>query len=399
AKNDDVLTNIRKYSFDLWNEQNQSEYLIQVSNFNALYNLVSVVKYLMENNFANFLKYMKDTLLNENGFVVWENSSNTILNSSTTTLTSQSLIDQSKIYTNINNSIYGSYYGKAITNIGNNSSTTTPSTSALTNNIISDSFYQSTLNTNYLIATSSSTSGNNLLGFMGLQTYNNNSLSSDVVDALFTKTYNNNINLNGCLYSYGNNKEALIKIINNTQNFSDLSNLASNLDTLTNYNYSFATTIENNLLKLSEKKSELIKIVETLPDNYFTKFDGYVGEEISGENNSTTINAYSSTLSSATKYGTLAYQLNYDDFASFASLQKALGAKENDQNSYKFANEIICNLLVQFASKNTETFLAQIINKNRFEVYDIRAYNAFSQNGIIWISNWKKINSNTNSDA
>ena len=399
AKNDDVLTNIRKYSFDLWNEQNQSEYLIQVSNFNALYNLVSVVKYLMENNFANFLKYMKDTLLNENGFVVWENSSNTILNSSTTTLTSQSLIDQSKIYTNINNSIYGSYYGKAITNIGNNSSTTTPSTSALTNNIISDSFYQSTLNTNYLIATSSSTSGNNLLGFMGLQTYNNNSLSSDVVDALFTKTYNNNINLNGCLYSYGNNKEALIKIINNTQNFSDLSNLASNLDTLTNYNYSFATTIENNLLKLSEKKSELIKIVETLPDNYFTKFDGYVGEEISGENNSTTINAYSSTLSSATKYGTLAYQLNYDDFASFASLQKALGAKENDQNSYKFANEIICNLLVQFASKNTETFLAQIINKNRFEVYDIRAYNAFSQNGIIWISNWKNINSNTNSDA
>ncbi|MDE5774937.1 MAG: hypothetical protein K2H51_01240, partial [Malacoplasma sp.] len=246
SKNDDALTSIRKYSFDLWNDQNQSEYLIQVSNLNALYNLVSVVKYLMENNFANFLKYMKDSLLNENGFVVWKNSSNIILNTTSqtqTSLTSQSLIDQSKIYTNINNSIYGSYYGKAITTVGNNSSAPTPSTNGLTNNIISDSFYQSTLNTNYLLATSSFTTGNNLLGFMGLQTYNNNSLDSDVVDALFTKTYNSNINLNGCLYSYGNNKESLIKLINDSQNFSDLSNLASNLDTLTNYNYSFSTAI------------------------------------------------------------------------------------------------------------------------------------------------------------
>ncbi|MDE6562952.1 MAG: hypothetical protein K2J98_01560, partial [Malacoplasma sp.] len=387
SNKDDILTSIRKYSFDLWNNQNENEYLTKVSNFNTLYNLVSVVKYFMEDNFSNFLKYMKDFLLNENAFVVWQNSSNDILNTNNQAPTSQSLVDieKSKIYTNINNSVFGSYFGKADTVVGNASTSTTTTNSALTNNIITNSFYQSTVNSNYFLATSSpNNTSNNLLGFMGMQTNNDNSLDSDVADALFRKTYNNNINLKGCLYSLASNKEALIKIINNTASFANLSNLASNLDTLTNYNYSFSVLIENNLLKISEKKKELIKIVETLPSDYFTKFDGYVGEETNSDS-TTVINAYSSSSSSVTKYGTLAYQLSYNDFSSFASLQKALGAKQNDQNSYKFANEIICNLIVQFANKNTETFLPQIVNKNRIEVYDVRAYNSFSQNGSISI--------------
>ncbi len=393
ASKDDALTSIRKYSTDLWEMQSESSYSLEIGNFNSLYSLISVVKYFMEDNFSNFLKYMRDFLGISKAFVVWQNSSNINLNTTDTTPTSQSLINQS-IYTNINNSTYGSYYGKSFTNVGNSStSSSSITTNSLTNNVFDNAFYQSSLNTNYFIATSNNTNNsgsgtNNNLGFMGLQTSQSNNLDSEVSDALFNKPYDNNIGLKGCLYGYGNNKETLKKTISDITNFSFLQVLAGNLDSLTNYNFCFSASIENNFLLLSDKKSKLISIVDTLPDDYFTKFDGYVGEAQT-INNQQTINAYSNSDSSVTKYGTLAYQLNYEDFSSLASLQKALGAKDSD--SYKFADEIICNLIVQFASQNSQTFLSKIVSKNRIEVYDIRAYNAFKENGIAWISNWKAV--------
>ncbi|MCF0217683.1 MAG: hypothetical protein HUJ42_01410 [Malacoplasma sp.] len=398
------ITDIRKYSFDLWNMNNTTNYASQLTNYNSLYTTIAIIKYLLDDNLVSFLKYMQNYIGNDNAYVIWQNSQNsnvqalaktassgTDATSQTyTTPTSQSLLTGS-IVANINNNTYGAY-------VGNKPTTADTITTPLTYNLDSGALYQSDVNNKYYSATGDSSNNNNLMyGFLGLQTKSTNVLPTDLNNALFVNSANTNINLTGCLYQYGNSAN-LISYLNNIVNMDNLSTFASTLDNLTNFIYGFANSIDNSNYSLNQKKEILIAAINKLPANYYQQFKDYVGVSntttASGSSATTTISAFSENENNVNKYGAYAYQLNRDSFNSLASLQTALGATSNNADSYKKADEIICNLLVQYVTSiaTQSDFINQIVKDSRISVYDIRAYNAFSDVGINWVNNYKTIN-------
>ena len=409
------LDNIRKYRWDLWNSSNKLDYSSQVVNYNALYKTIATVKYLLGTDLSNFLSYMRDLVGNNNAFVVWENSQNvntsSLANSSTTTKesdttnsssipTSQSLISYNNPITNINNQSYGPYVGK------NNSSS---SSSPLTYNVYSGNLYQSTLNSSYYSATTnnSSTKGDSSsykMGFKGLQTTSNKSLSDDVSDVLFTNPWKTNIGTKGVLYQY-KSLENLKNIVNGISSISDLTTLVTNIDTLTNFKFNFSDDISSEI-SLSAKKSKLVNSLQanlgttssSSSNDYFTPFSGYVGVN-STTSSTNNVSAYGSSTS---KYGIFAYQLNADSFTSLDSLRKALGANgTKDTSSNDQADEIICNLIVQYAAQSTNQsyIIPTIVKDSRVDIYDIRVYNAFSSDGLTWVKNWRTITTSSGNSS
>lgn len=413
------LDNIRKYSWDLWNSSNKLDYSSQVINYNALYKTVATVKYLLGTDLSNFLSYMKDLVGNDNAFVVWENSENvntsSLANFNTTskasgttnssnTPSSSSLISYSTPITNINNQSYGPYVGK------NNSST-----SSLSYNVYSSNLYQTTLNSSYYSATTGSSSTGKAtdsttaykMGFKGLQTASNKSLSDDVSDVLFTNPWKTNIGTTGVLYQY-KSLDNLKNIVNGISSISDLTTLVTNIDTLTNFKFNFSDDISSEI-SLSAKKSKLINSLQTnlgttsssSSNYYFTPFSGYVGVNSSTSSASTTNNV-SAYGSSTSKYGIFAYQLNADSFTSLDSLRKALGANgAKDTSSNDQADEIICNLIVQYAAQSTNQsyIIPTIVKDSRVDIYDIRVYNAFSSDGLTWVKNWRTITTSSGNSS
>ncbi|RXY96084.1 hypothetical protein D8X55_04790, partial [Malacoplasma penetrans] len=400
-----LLGNIRSYSFDLWNDNNSKDISTQASNYNTLYRTVASIKYLLGTDLSNFLQYMRSYVGNEKAYVAWQNSENTnvgALKTGTTTYTtptSQSLITQSNLSINTNNAIYGNYVGKSpyTSSSSGGGSTSSPANAY---NLDTNTSYQSSINTSYFSITSNSFTSNGSsgggsnssvnTGFMGLQLSSSNSLPSDVANALFTKPYDYNIGTTGVYYQYGT-KENLKSEITNTITLANLTTLATNLDSLTNYAHNL-TGIINSTKSLNEKKADLINVVDSLSEEEFKQFKGYVGNSVTS-GSTTTINSYSSDATSVAKYGTYAIELKASDFNSLSSLQTALGASSGNAESYKLADEIICNLIVQYASQaNNQTYwISNIVGNNKINIYDIRAYNAISSDGITWVRNFKTI--------
>lgn len=418
------LDGIRKYSWDLWNSPNNIDYATKVVNYNTLYKTIATVKYLLGTDLSDFLSYMKDLVGDNQAFVVWENSQNTNISSlanqttssgsapatqdegtSSSTLTSKSLISYSTPITNINNQSYGPYVGSSAN-----------TTSALSYNVISGNLYQTTLNTSYYAATTAPTtnsgkdanSSSNMMGFKGLQTSTNKSLSDDVSTALFTSPGVTSIGTKGVLYQY-KSLDNLKNIVSNISSISDLQTLTTNIDTLTNFKFNFTADIDAQLT-LASKKSTLLTLFQeklgtstssSTTNDYFTQFSGYVGAKstTSGSTNTGTTTDVEAYGTGTSKYGIFAYQLNADSFSSLSNLQTALGASTSTTNSYETADEIICNLIVQYAAQTTNQsyIIPNLVSESRVTIYDIRVYNAFSSDGATWVRNWKNITTSSSS--
>lgn len=399
----DLISSIRTYSKSVWDDEGNKDYGVKLTNSIALYNTIASIKYLIgeNNDYANFMAYLKTTIGNNKAFVVWENSVNKNLkdlqNKNTTSptpapatdatqsITSKSLIEMSNVTNNVNNSYGSAYLGKTSSN-----------TTAVDFNIDNSGFYQTNKNNSFYIATNAPTSAtaqqtgkSYQIGFKGLQTASNSTISAEVSEAIFSKPYNYNIGLTGSLYHY-QSKENIKTIINSFNTIESLRTFANTLDALLNYKYLLSEDINNEATTLAQKKEILSNKVDSFDKSYFEQFSGYVGKKVETSNggkaneNATTdsVEAFSPSLGGVNLYGAYAIELSYNDFDSFTTLKSKLGTN---------ADEIAMQLLVQAALNPTvqAKVIQDIAISNRVTSYDVRVKQAFGNDAIFWLNNWK----------
>lgn len=392
------VENLNSFSTKLWNYNNNKNYVNKINSYNSLYSLLFTINYLLDNNLKNFLDYMKYKIDTKKAFVVWENSINKNINSlidsnNSNFNTSKSLvnINNQDISTNINNNYFGYYVGL---NLKNNSSSNSQSSQARTTQASSDNnlkiewnliknstIYQTNENLSYYLMTKTKSNNSNLIGFKGLIFEDSTNISNDLKDILFINPKAYNSSSSSILYQFGSLKN-IINSIEKLTTIESLSDFVKKIDDALNNKFLFISNIKNNL-NLKDLKQKLIKDInlKLKDENLFKQQIEYVGLKNSTNENK----PFSLPNNSFNLYGSYVIQLNSQNFANYESLKKALANSEVNED------DLIMNLLVQAASEvqlQNEVIYKSIIN-DKFDIFDIRIKNAFENDGLNWIKNWK----------
>ncbi|MDE5553033.1 MAG: hypothetical protein K2I67_00615, partial [Malacoplasma sp.] len=157
--------NLNSYRLNLWKNENTVDNSTSSDNKISLLTLLATAKYLLSDDGANFLQYLKNQIsVGTTAFVIWENSKNTTLQSNGTTATSD-LLSDSNMYQNVNNSANSAYY-----TLDSNSNAVDKNNQSSAFNL-TDKYYSDVAN---------------MVGFLGLQTKNASVASTLLQDRLFT---------------------------------------------------------------------------------------------------------------------------------------------------------------------------------------------------------------------
>ena len=359
---------INSYKKQLWFDSINRMDATADSSYLSYLTLIATVSYLLENNAENFLTYLQSKIpYGTNAYVAWSNSQNTFLQSTNDVKsTVKDMLDSTNnLKMNNNNSYSSDYVGFS----------TMPTVDKNTSGVYVDS------NSYYNVV-------NDMIGFLGLQTNDSNSLPTVISERLFTNPKEDNDDGVGVLYAYGS-KDELIKNINNLSTINDVVTLATNIkDKLKYFDISSVTDTNKTL---AQRKEALVSLVNRLPsDNkYFAQRNGYIGSQPkNGSSTTTTTNESATPITDSTntwvQYGAYAWQINFTNLSSTDSLLNALGKSSSEQN----AKSIFYNLVIQAAmdSDLQALVLNSISFENKVLVYDVRLNN---QLGSQWVSNWK----------
>ncbi|MGL5246390.1 MAG: DUF3713 domain-containing protein [Mycoplasmoidaceae bacterium] len=327
--------------------------------------LASTVNYLLSdtNNDGKigdiFMESLRDQVIYGRDFYfVWSDGLNGKLESDNRTITSQALLNVNRMSVSDNNNYASKYFS--------NSGTLMPSNA--TEDIDGDNLYtNSTYGTqsNHYNVMKTSNSGNEMIGYVGLQSLEKNSLPSIVTEKLFN-SQRDGANIastsKGVLYQYGTRAE-LIAHIEEIKFISDIETLANNISK--ELGGSFDIDAINKATTIALKKEEFIKQINeptTVPVEAFQKFENYVSEQILPDTG--TVNFY----------GAYAKQINYNDvnkdFITFLSEQ---------------GSDIVFNLLITTAmnDKYKNIVLNETTSNNKFNVFDLNAETALAPNWVV----------------
>ncbi len=366
------LNALNTYRNRLWSYN--AEYVNNnvMSSMNELYSLLVTIDYLLQDDYSEFINYLKDTItISNNAFLVWANSYNFEIEDANNTAnppaakTIDNLLNVSNIKQNLNNSYSTDYFGIS-TSIQKNE---------LINNSYTDATY--TTNENYYIVSGGK------LGFYGLQVANAAAVPTTIGNLIFNDPLSQNVDGTGVLYSY-NNKENLINYVNNLSTISAVDTLANNL-----FKYTGTFKKENvvNQKGLDLKKENFIKNindVNQIKDNYFKPRNSNVGLETVTNNTKSYLPIIDSE-NNRIKHGGYVIQLNYSNITDFNTFYSYIKAQlTDDKNTY----DVIGNLIVKAAmdSNIQKRAIDKITTSNKINVYDIRLYNEL---GSTYVKNWK----------
>lgn len=359
--------NLNLYKKQLWLNSKQTKTSAVYGDYLSLYTLATTVDYLLKNNGAEFLNYLKNKIiLGEESYIAWYGSQNITLN--TTTLNVGNLINVSNtsLTKNINNTYKSSYFGQTPSDI-NSITTNTGFNSTYTNN----NYY------NYVAGS---------IGFSGLQTTSSNAATPVINERLFSKQSENTTNTEGLLYTYGSSVNDLNTIIDNYTLSSDVDNLAKALQN------KIKTISINDVLSAKDigtKKVALKSITNNatlITPTMFLPRTGYISN---GALTSATANLINDPDSLSLLHGAKVIQLNKNDISTLATLETAISKLFTGNNIATNASDVFYNLVIKAAIETTTQDLAIsaiVTDTLKVDIYDVRLNN---QLGPRWAKNWK----------
>ncbi|MGL4616972.1 MAG: DUF3713 domain-containing protein [Mycoplasmoidaceae bacterium] len=327
--------------------------------------LASTVMYLLNDNnddgiFGDkFMESLRDQVIYGRDFYfVWADGLNGKLESGNRAINSEDLLNVNRMNVNNNNTYASKYFSNSGTLLPSN---TTEDIDG--NNLYSNTTYGSQ-NNHYNVMKPSNIK-NEMLGYVGLQSSENNSLPSVVVDKLFnSQREGSNITetSRGVLYQYGE-REELKAHIQEIKFISDIEALANNISK--ELGGSFDIDSINKATTIAEKKKVFIDHIDdksVVPDEAFLKFEKYVSEQLLPDTG--TVNFY----------GAYAKQINYNDV---------------NENFERFiqnqGSDIVFNLLITTAmnERYKNIVLNEITSNNKFDIFDLNAEAALSPNWVV----------------
>ncbi|WP_412032085.1 DUF3713 domain-containing protein [Malacoplasma muris] len=354
---------LEKYKKDLYIKENSNTSLSTYStNYLSLLTAVASVKYLLEDDSKQLLEYLKTKIVyGQNAFIVWENSENTFLGRASSDNV-QKMLKADAIRMNIDNSLTSHYIDQSST------------TAILYNNEIMVSAFG--YSSSYYNVVS------NMVGYKGIQTNASNSLSSTIIERLFTNDRVNNDTGIGALYGY-ESIEKMKSYIDSVSTKADLENVSN--DIAGKIKHLDLSTYNNSELSLTQKKEELKKIIDNaqIKPEMFTARNTYIQESNS--------DPIPTTDSPFLRSGAAVIQLNQNDLATKASLLNGLKGNKGS-NAVQLtdidSDEIFFNLIAE-ASKDgsiQKKVLNKVSSQNKVISYDKRTNNNLDG---YWLSNWK----------
>ena len=368
--------NLNNYRKSLWIDSLLDQDNLNSTTYSSLLNLLYTTKYLMDNDFSNFLEYMQNKIsYGTDTYFVWSTYYTNLVNSAnyksdTSQITQSSMLNLDTSFqfiANVNNNYSSAYVGNNVETNGVNQNTN--------NSVFNDI-------SNYYNVVSKK------IGFYGIQSSSSNSLPEAVSNSLFTNAskYVFGSKTEGVLYAYGSKTE-LIDYIKNLSTIDSINSLITSLrNKLSNVTANFGELLDSSK-SLKQKKDGLVSIIENnTTDNMYKSISADSGKYLTDTNISgDAIPAYTYGTNDNEYYATYVIQVNHDSFKNFSTFLSTFGSQNTD-----IAYDVFFNLLIEAATDNNLQSMAldSFVYNNKINVYDGRLN---KQLGYKWVKNWKDI--------